>query len=401
MTAEVTSSVEGLDEFTAPHLRGLNQAPALVEERVVRWMAELMRLPAESSGILLGDGTMANILGLAVARYSGCGFDVRRYGLYGGTRRLTVYGSSESEGWAQKGLELLGLGRESWRRISTRDFRIDVTALRRQLAADRRGGLQPLCVIGTAGSVGTGTSDNLIELARVCSEEGVWFHVDGAFGALAQWSERLRPRVAGIEQADSVAFDLHEWAYQPFTIACLLVRRGEMHRNAFASAAPQLTGTRRKAAAGGLPFADLGVELTREFSALEVWMSLKAHGVRLITSVMELSVDLAAHLAGLVRAHPDLELLAPVDLNIVCFRFAPRDCASQSRLDALNEVLLRRLQDQGASMLSGIVIGGRFALRCAFANQRITSEDVASLAAEVTRTGSVLTHSDVARWSHS
>jgi aromatic-L-amino-acid/L-tryptophan decarboxylase len=372
MVAELTLDSNDWEQIKAPRLAVDPAAPTRAEEQVIRWMAESMRLPPQSGGLLLGGGTLANILALAVARYSICGFDVRKYGVYGGARRLTVYGSSETRTWAERGLVLLGLGTESWRSVGTRDFRIDVAALRRQIAEDRRGGFQPLCVVGTAGAIATGASDDLNELAQVCSEEGVWFHVDGGFGALAQWSERLRGRVVGIERADSVAFDLHRWAYKPFAIACLLVRNGEMHRKAFASSAS---------------FADLGIELTHEFRALKLWTSLKAQGASLLTSVMEQNVDRATELARFVGAHPELELLVPARLNVVCFRYAPPDCADPSALNAVNEALLAELQEQGTGVSSGIVLDGRFGLRCAFVDYRTRSEDVAQLVSEVIRLG--------------
>ncbi|RKG86149.1 amino acid decarboxylase, partial [Corallococcus sp. CA053C] len=175
-----------------PHMAGFNQAPALVEERVVGWLAELMGFPSTSSGLMMLGGTMANILGLAVARNARAGFDVRQQGLYGGQSRLTLYTSTETHGWCMKGAELLGLGRESVRKVPVgRDFRIDVAALREALKADRRAGLTPFCVVGNAGTVNTGATDDLQALAALCREEGLWLHVDGAFGAFARLSEKL------------------------------------------------------------------------------------------------------------------------------------------------------------------------------------------------------------------
>lgn len=375
MAAELTLDLEGWNEFKAQHLDSGTRAPARVEDQVIQWIAGLMQLPARAGGTLLGSGLIANILGLAVARHAGCGFDVRKCGIYGGTRRLAVYGTSETRAWGLKALELLGLGSQSWRDIAMRDSRMDTTRLRRQVALDRRGGLQPLCVIGTVGAAGTGASDDLNEIAQICREEDIWLHVDGAFGALAQWSERLRDRVAGIERADSIAFDLRKWSYQPFAIACLLIRNGEIHRNA---------------CAGGLPFVDSGEEPGRELRAFEAWMSLKTHGAGLITAVMEQNVDRASHLASLVGAHAELELLAPTELNIVCFRYVPRGCANQPLLNALNEELLIRLQEHGNKGLSGSVLEGRFCLRCTFASRRARPEDTSQLAVDVARVGAQL-----------
>lgn len=370
-----------------PHMAGFNQAPAQVEERVIRWMAELMGFPADASGVLTAGGTMANILGLTVARNAGAGFDVRQEGLFA-HERLTVYGSAETHGWAVKGVELLGMGRESYRRVADDDaFRIDVRALRERIAADRAAGLRPVCVIGTAGTVNTGTTDDLEALAALCREERVWFHIDGAFGALARWSERLRPIVAGIELADSVAFDLHKWMYQPFTVACLLVRNPRVHYETFASTASYLAALERGVVAGGLPFADLGIDLTREFRALKVWMALKAHGVHHIARLLEQNVEQARMLERLADAHPELELLAPVPMNVVCFRYVPPGARDDESLNALNQELLLRLQESGTAVPSSTVLRGKFAIRCCFVNHRTRFEDVQLLADAAVRMG--------------
>ena len=367
-----------------PHLAGFNQAPALVEHQVIAWMAELMGLPASSSGLLTSGGTMAGVLGLAVARHAKAGFDVREEGLQGGARpRLTVYGSTETHGWARKAVELLGLGRRSYRQVPVdADFRIDAAHLLRAIEADLREGHRPICVIGTAGTVNTGAVDDLNALADLCRDLGLWLHVDGAFGALARLSPELRGLVSGLERADSIAFDLHKWMYLPFEVACLLVRDAAAHRAAFAAEASYLGPTERGVLAGGLPFADRGIELTRGFKALKVWMSLKAHGVKTFARLIEQNVAQAAFLAGLVRRHPRMELLAPVPLNVVCFRSRPAGVPAEG-LDTLNEEVLMRLQESGVAVPSSTRIGGRFAIRAAIVNHRSRREDFRKLVEEV------------------
>jgi aromatic-L-amino-acid decarboxylase len=370
-----------------PHMAGFNQAPALVEERVIRWLVELMGFPESADGVLTGGGTMANTQGLAVARNMRAGFDIREAGLSDSGRRLTVYASTETHGWLGKAVELLGLGRRSLRQVRCgADLRVDVSELRRMLDLDREAGLEPFCVVGNAGTVNTGATDDLRALATVCRDASLWFHVDGAFGALARWSERLRPIVDGIEQADSVAFDLHKWMYQPFTVACLLVRAHDAQLRTFAASASYLASAERGVVAGGLPFADRGLELTRPFRALKVWMSLKAHGVAAIARVIEQNVDQAAMLARLVDGHPELELVAPVPLNIVCFRFAP-PAAEPGALNRLNQELLLQLQESGIAVPSSTILDDRFALRCAFVNHRTRTEDVEALVDAVLRIG--------------
>lgn len=359
-----------------PHMAGFNQAPTLVEQQVLAWLTELMGMPRETSGILVGGGTMANITGLVVARHAKAGFDVREEGLQGhGHPMLTLYGSTETHGWAQKAAELMGLGNRSFHRVAVDDdFRIDLGALRRVVDDDRRAGHTPFCVIGNAGTVNTGAIDNLAALAKFCREEGLWFHVDGAFGALARIVPSLASLVGGIEQADSLAFDLHKWMYLPFEVACLLVRDANAHREAFTLTPSYLAETSRGVIAGGLPFAERGLELTRSFRALKVWMSLKVHGINAFSRLIEQNVRQARYCADLIEAHPDLELVAPVALNIVCFRFAPRD----ARCDDLNRVngeILLRIQESGLAVPSSTVIDDALALRIAITNHRSTRAD--------------------------
>lgn len=374
-----------------PHLAGFNQAPALVEHEVIRWLASLLGMPADASGVLVSGGTMANTIGLAVARHAGAlraGWDVKEEGLQGGTRApLVFYGSSETHNWARKAAELLGLGHRAFHRIPVdAEYRIDMQALSARIATDREAGLQPFCVIGTAGTVNTGATDDLAAIADVCEREGLWFHVDGAFGALAYLSEELRPAMKGMERADSLAFDLHKWGSMPFECACVLVRDAAMHRATFASSASYIAPTARGVIAGGLPFAERTLELTRNFKALKVWMSLQANGADHHTRLIEQNVQQARALAAAVEAHPSLELLAPVPLNVVCFRYMAHGM-DDAGLDALNEEILLRLQERGLAVPSGTRIGSRYAIRVANVNHRSRMSDFDALVNDVVRLG--------------
>jgi glutamate/tyrosine decarboxylase-like PLP-dependent enzyme len=364
-----------------------DDAPTLVERQVIEWLKELMGFPVGASGILTSGGSMANVLGLTVARNVRAPFDVRAQGLAGGPR-LTVYGSTETHNSVRKAVEALGLGSEGLRRVPVDEaYRVDVAALARAMAEDRAAGLVPVAVVGNAGTVNTGAIDDLDALADLCAREGLWLHVDGAFGALAALDPELRPRLRGLERADSLAFDLHKWGYLPFEVACVLVRRDEDHRAAFAVPADYLAKAPRGLTARTRPFSDYGLQLTRGFRALKVWMSLKEHGTDRFARIIRRNVEQAAYLAARVRAEADLELLAPVPLNVVCFRWRGGGGAP---LDDVNREILARLHESGVAVPSSTLLGGRFALRAAITNQRTRREDLDLLLAEVKRLGPIV-----------
>lgn len=373
-----------------PHMAGFNQAPALVETQVINWLRELMGMPEGASGLLTSGGTMAGINGLVVARHVKAGFNVREEGLQGNHPMLTLYGSTETHSWAKKAVELLGLGNRAFRRIPVdNEFQIDLVALRDAIAKDRQAGHQPFCVIGNAGTVNTGATDDLTALAQLCRDEDLWFHVDGAFGALAYIAPSLRPIVAGIEQADSISFDLHKWMYLPFEAACVLVRDAKAHVEAFTQSANYLAETTRGVSAGGLPFSSRGVELTRGFKALKVWMSLKAHGINSFSRLIEQNVNQARYLVSQVHENPSLELLAPAPMNVVCFRFYVPD-VDNTELNKLNEEIMLRLQENGVSVPSSTLINGSFALRVANVNHRTQLKDFDLLVNSVIEYGNAI-----------
>lgn len=369
------------------HLGGGEQSPTFVEERCLQWLTEVMGMPATTTGILVSGGTMANLLGLAVARDACAGFNVRQEGL-AGSAQLMVYASSETHMWAGKSMDVLGMGAQQLRSIPVdEDFRINVAALRQQIHADRDAGLRPIAVIGNAGTVNSGAVDDLPALAALCREEKLWFHVDGAFGALLKLSDRYAPLVSGVELADSLAFDLHKWVYLPFEIGCLLVADGAAHRAAFSSTASYLEGNTRGMLATGLLFSDRGIELTRSFKALKLWMTLKTFGLRKMAAQIEQNMEQAQFLERRVQEEPELELLVPRRMNIVCFWYsgsAPRD---EEFSNALNRELVIRLQESGEFVVSGTELGGRYVLRIANVNHRSRMQDFEDLVQATLRIG--------------
>jgi glutamate/tyrosine decarboxylase-like PLP-dependent enzyme len=244
--------------------------------------------------------------------------------------------------------------------------------------------------------VNTGAIDDIEAVGAVAREEGLWLHVDAAIGAAAALSPALAPRLAGIGAADSVAFDLHKWMHVPYEAGCILVRDAEMHRAAFTLTPPYLAGHDRGVLARSRFMADYGPELSRGFRALKVWMSLKEHGIARLGRLVERNCAQARHLAALVDAEPRLERLAPVALNIVCFRYVPPR-ASAERADALNRELLLRLQESGVCVPSSTVLDGKFALRVCIANHRTRDEDLDLLVSESVRHGDAIADEGVGR----
>lgn len=371
---------------------GGQQASAWVEAQVLDWCKEMVGMPPESSGLLVTGGSMANLVALAAARDAGSD-RLAETGLLGHGRQLVFYASSETHNSVEKALRLLGIGRAGLRSIPVlADFSLDVAALTAAVSADRAAGHQPCCVVATAGTVNTGAIDDLGAIAGLCEREGLWFHVDGAFGALAALSPALRRLVDGMERADSVAFDLHKWLYMPYDVGCVLVRDAEAQRRSFGVRASYLAALERGAAAGPFDYSALGPELSREFRALKVWMLLKEHGIGKYTRLIEQNVAQAKYLAGQVHRHAELELLAPVPLNIVCLRYTGRgDGRDDSTLDEVNREILMRLQERGIAVPSGTVLRGRFAIRVAITNHRSVRADFDALVDAVVELGREVT----------
>jgi aromatic-L-amino-acid decarboxylase len=365
-----------------------------VEKQVIGWVKEMLEFPASASGVLTSGCSAANIIGLTVARNAKAGFDLRRKGLQAAAKKMVLYASQEVHSSIQKAVELLGLGSEALRRLPVNDyFQIDLQTLKATIAEDREDGYLPFCVVGAAGTTNTGGVDDLDALADLCQQENLWLHVDGAFGAWAALAPRARSKVAGMERADSLALDLHKWMSMPYEIGCVLVRHEEQHRKAFSVMPEYLAhGEGGRGLSGGdLPwFSDYSFQLSRGFRALKAWMSLKEHGSGKYARIIQQNLDQALYLSELVDASPELELSAPVTLNVVCFRYVAPGMDGDA-LDEVNKRIVIELQEQGVAVLSGTVIKGKYVLRAANSNHRSRREDFYFLVREIERIGKELT----------
>ncbi|HTJ25910.1 MAG TPA: aminotransferase class V-fold PLP-dependent enzyme [Candidatus Limnocylindria bacterium] len=361
---------------------GREHAAVYVERAVVRWFRELFGFPEGASGVLTSGTSMGNLLAVVAARDAALGAGARVHGVAG--RRLTAYAARGVHDCVSKAMRIAGLGTEALRIVAVdAALALDVSALRARIAADRAAGAEPFLVVATAGSVDAGAFDPLGALADLCREERLWLHVDGAFGAFARLSPAHAHLVAGIERADSLAFDAHKWLQAPYAVGCVLFRDETAHRAAFSSSPAYLARAERGAAAGAPWFADYGLELSREFRALKLWFTMRHFGVERLAAVVARTCELAGALAARVEADPALELLAPVPLNVVCFRVHPTGMEDEAALDALNAAIAVAVQESGEAVPSTTRIGGRLALRACIINHRTVEEDLDVLLAAV------------------
>ena len=361
-----------------------------VEMQVLDWCKTLLGYPLSAGGLLTSGCSASNLIGLAVARNTKAGFDVRKKGLRDAPQHMTIYTSEEAHSSIQKAVELLGFGSDSLRLISVNEnLQIDLAALRAAIRDDRNNGFSPICVVGVAGTTNTGAIDDLKGLADICEEEGLWFHVDGAFGIWAAIAPMSTHLVDGLERADSLAFDLHKWMYLSYPIGCVLVRNPEDHRRAFSLTPTYLAhgeGTRGLTGIDVPWLSDNGFELSRGFHALKAWMTLKEHGAEKYGRLIQQNIDQAHYLAGLVEAAPELELALPVSLNVVCFRFT-RPGLGDAMLDDLNKRIEIELQERGIAVPSIVSIRGKKYLHVAITNHRSRRSDFDVLVREAIRIG--------------
>lgn len=350
---------------------GRNHIGLDVERQITRWMQEALGYPESASGLFLTGSSMANFLAVIVAKVNALGADTRRLGLSASERNLIAYASSEAHVCITQALELSGIGSKNLRRVPTgADGRMNVGSLEAAIAVDLASGLRPFLVVASAGTVNTGAIDPLDEIAKVAAREQIWFHVDGAIGALTSFSPALRPLLTGIEQSDSVALDFHKWGHVPYDAGFLLVRDGEKHKSAFASPAAYLQRANRGLAAGETWPCDLGPDLSRGFRALKTWMTIETLGTAKIGNAILHNCELARYLAEKVDRSQTFVLKAPVALNIVCFGLRDTKDSRANRELALD------MHGSGIAVPSWTTVGGETVIRCAIVNHRTTRADI-------------------------
>ena len=359
-----------------------------IEAQTIRWLAELIGFPTGGDGVLVSGGNMANFVCFLAARATKIG-DVQTAGLRAVKAPLAVYASTETHTWIQKAADMFGLGTDAIRWISVdADQRMDIGALERRIVSDRKDGIVPLLAVGTAGTVSTGVVDPLAEIAAICRRHDVWFHVDGAYGALAARVPGAPDSLGALTDADSVAVDPHKWLYAPLEASCALVRqRGDLlrafsYRPSYYRFDPELTN-----------FHDYGPQNSRGFRALKVWLALRQVGWIGYQQMIGEDMRLSRHLHALAQAHPDFEAMTQ-HLSITTFRYVPESVRTavgtpdgEQYLERLNQELLSRVERSGEAFLSNAVVNGRFALRACIVNFRTSQADIEALLPLLARIG--------------
>ncbi len=372
------------------NLGGRDHVANEVEKQVIDWCVEIFSFPKTAGGLIVSGTSMATLIALKAAREKHGGLDLRKGGVTSAAAQLVGYTSQQAHSCIARSFDILGLGQDALRSIPTdAAFQMDTDALHAAIRQDLAAGLQPFCLIGTAGTVNVGSIDPLDELADIAQEFGLWLHVDGAFGALAVLSEKLKPRLKGIERANSLAFDFHKWMHVNYDAGFVLTRDDEDQRRAFSERPEYLEGATRGLAAGNPWFCEYGPELSRGFRALKVWYHMSRFGLDRLGAKISENCDQAGALADVIAQTDGLELLAPVSLNIACFRVV-RDGLGEAALDQLNSEIVVELQEKGLAAPSTTRINGKLAIRVNITNHRTQISDLKFLVENIVALGDAL-----------
>ncbi len=362
---------------------GRDHVAPIVERQVLSWAAEMVGMPKDTSGLIVSGTSMATIIALKTARDQRIE-SAKTNGMPQG--QLVGYTSTQTHSCVAQAFDILGLGKDALRKVSCNDaFEMDISVLKSLIAEDKAAGLTPFLIVGTAGAVNMGAIDDLEQAADIASENDIWFHVDGAFGATANIGQHAKARLTGLSRADSLAFDFHKWLQVNYDAGCVLIRDEAAHRASFSDRPEYLRGSERGLAGGAFWAVDYGPELSRGFRALKVWAHLKEHGIKALADVIDRNIEQAQYLEGLVNASNKLEMLAPVPLNICAFRYV-----FEKDNDALNEEIAVRLQESGIAVPSTTVINGQMAIRVNLTNHRTENSDLDMLVEAIVKIGDEL-----------
>jgi aromatic-L-amino-acid decarboxylase len=369
------------------NLAGRDQVPIEVERQVVEWVRKMFSFPDTASGLFVTGTSIANLIAVLVARTAAVGGGVRRQGIAAIGKGLIAYTSMGAHGCIAQAMDLAGIGIDMLRIIPMNHrYQIDIQALEEAIAIDKRAGLTPFLIAGSAGTVDVGAIDSLTAIADIAQRQKLWFHVDGAYGALAMLAPDIAPRLAGIERADSIAFDFHKWGQVPYDAGFVLVRDGTLHHSTFASPAAYLRREIRGMAAGSPWPCDFGPDQSRGFRALKTWFTIQLYGAEKLGDVISNTCVLAQYMKQCIEKEPALELLAPVALNIVCFRYRCQNA------DDVNQNIVADLQESGIAAPSTTTIDGRLAIRAAIVNHRTNRSDIDALIKATIAFGSSITN---------
>lgn len=357
VSAMADAIISGYNVFAGTWVGG--SGPAAVELAVIDWLRDICGLPPSAGGLFVSGGTMANLTALAVARHAKLGESAEN---------ATVYFSDQAHSSLEKALRVIGIAAENIRKLpSDNDYRLPVRDLAQAIEMDRAAGKRPFCVIASAGTTNTGAIDPLPELSRLCHEQDLWFHIDGAYGAAAAASERGHALLAGLDLVDSLSLDPHKWLFQPFEIGCVLVRNGSLLSDTFLILPEYLKDTHQHSAE--FNFTDHGLQLTRGFRALKLWMSIKVFGMAAFRAAIDRGFQLAEFTESVIRKMSGWEIVTPACMGIVCFRYT---CAD----DAAHLGLVQTLLQDGFTLITSTVLRNRTVLRTCTINPRTTETDI-------------------------
>lgn len=368
-----------------PNLGVADHGAIYVEMQVITWLKEMLGFEPSASGLIVSGGSAANLIGIAVGR-NGIE-DIKTAGSNSKSKTPVIYCSSETHMSVQKAVEVLGIGTDNMRIISVdNNFKINLDELREKIKEDKEKGFTPFCIVGNVGTVNTGAIDPIEELYKISREENLWLHLDAAFGAFTALHDEYKDKIKGMQLADSVAFDLHKWMYVNYEAGCVIVRDEARHKKSFEVPASYLVKMDRGLAGAPITYSNYGLQLSRGFRSLKVWMSLKEHGRDKYARMISKNISQARYLESLVKENQKLEVLAPVEMNIVAFRYTDKS-KTDAELNEINKEILITLQTEGIASPTNTVIKGKFAIRVSVTNHRSTKEDFDTLVKETIRIG--------------